>query len=276
MLLQSANKKIRNIINRNLSTIIAVLILSFVLTFGILNNKIASGHYLWKRFHLERPAMFLASDASLALEIGNYYFNTYGDGIYDLAKAREYFNLALDLDPNVQNAWHQLARIDFLEGDFYNALKKINKQLEIHGDRLMPAYYVRGLIYGYIKDFKRAKKDLITFLKWDPKNWATHNDLSWIYFQMGDYKNTEKISREGLKWNQDNPWLLNALGVSLLNINSEKEARATLEKALENAKKITEKDWHNAYPGNNPAVARKGIQEIIKTIEFNLNLAVDN
>lgn len=263
-------------VNKKTLAMFIPLVVGLFLGWGAFNERIAIGHFLFDAFRLVKPAIFLANEAELALKAGNYYFNVYGDGVYDLEKARDYFNLALDLDPNVPDAWHQLARIDFLEGDFYNALKKINKQLEIHRDSLMPAYYVRGLIHGYARQFKKAEKDFIIFLKYDPKNWATHNDLAWIYFQMGDYENTETIARKGLRWAPDNPWLLNILGVSLLNLNSKEEAHMILKKALENAKTLTETDWHKAYPGNNPTVAVAGIRAMIKTIEFNIALVVDN
>ena len=46
------------------------------------------------------------------MQKGNYYFNVGGNGAYDLEKAEKYFNKALEIDPQVPDAWHQLARID--------------------------------------------------------------------------------------------------------------------------------------------------------------------
>lgn len=215
-----------------------------------------------------------SNDANKLVQKGNYYFNVGGDGRYDLKKAERYFRKALEIDPAVSDAWHQRARIDFLRGDFDGALAKINTQIELHGDSLMSSYYIRGLIYGYTKDFANAEKDFLKFLEWEKMNWATYNDLSWIYFQQGDYEKTLKTAEAGLAYHPNNPWLLNMAGISSLNLDDIDNARAYLEKALVWAETLTEKDWHKAYPGNDPRVAGQGITEMKEAIHANLNLVV--
>lgn len=229
---------------------------------------IAAFYFLWQ-------VNFLGQIAGLSLRAGNYYFNVYGDGVYDLDKAQKYFNLALKIYPKVPDAWHQLARIDFLRGDYAAALQKINKQIEIHGDNFMASYYIRGLIYGYAGRLDEAEKDFLKFLEWDSKNWAAHNDLAWIYFQKGDYDSARTIAQKGLVFAPANPWLLTIYGASLINLEQKEEARIALEQALNEALKLTEKDWHRAYPGNDPRIAGRGIKEMISAIQFNLGLIVD-
>ena len=230
------------------------------------------GTFLWNNLKLADTALLLNRDHNLALKIGNYYFNVYQDGVYDLKKAETYFNKALEIDQKTPDAWHQLARIDFLKGDFPSALEKINKQIEIHGDSFMASFYIRGLIEGYAGDLDGAEKDFKKFLSWDPKNWAAYNDLAWIYFKNGDYKNTEKMAEAGLKIAPQNPWLLNTLGVSLLNQNQKKEAKKYLIQAKTNADLLKESDWHKAYPGNDPKSAQRGLESMKKTIQLNLSL----
>lgn len=169
-------------------------------------------------------------DARLAVEIGNYYFNGpafakgYGghspasaaaladSGAYDLDRARAFFERAIAIDPRVPYAWHQLARIDFARRDFAKALGEIDRQIEIHGDSLPNAYYVRGLVNGYSGDLAAAEQDFRNALeKGDRTHWAIHNDLAWIYFREGKYREAEEISRRGLQWNEGNFWLLNSL-----------------------------------------------------------------
>lgn len=231
------------------------------------------GLFVWKSLHVPNAALFFYSDAKLALEIGNYYFNVYGDEIYDLQRADEYFVYALALDPDVPDAWHQRARIDFLNGRLRIALDKINTQMALHGDSLMASYYIRGLIYGYLGKFDLAENDFQKFKVWDPTNWAIYNDLAWIYFQKGDFVEAEKSAREGLiRSNSESPWLLTALGVALLNLERKDEARQTLLKAEERIHALTERDWLKAYPGNNPDFASEGIEAMKKTVTKNLVL----
>lgn len=230
------------------------------------------GRMIWDIGHAPEAALFLDQDAGLALEIGNYYFNTNGDGQYDLKKASYYFMRALAMDPHVPDAWHQLSRIDFLRGHFPDALIKINTQIELHGNSLMASYYIRGLIYGFLGNTSAAEKDFKIFLSWDTKNWAAHNDLAWIYFSKGNYRNAETIARQGLAFNPRNTWLLTSLGVALLNEGKKEEAHTVLADALKESEKLTPSDWHRAYPGNDPLLGDTGLQKMREVIKRNLLL----
>lgn len=210
--------------------------------------------------------------STLALNIGNHYFNVDGKGRYDLKKAEEYFYAALNFNPNITDAWHQLARIDFLRGDFDEALQKINTQIELHGKELMPSYYIRGLILGYMGRYEESEQDFLTFLEWDPTNWATHNDLAWVYFSQGRFEDAAKIAKKGLEYNPGNPWLLNMYGVSLMNLGNNEDAREMLERAYMEAQLLTESVWHWAYPGNDPMSAARGVREFQEVVGKNLNL----
>ena len=134
------------------------------------------------------------------------------------------------------------------------------------------SYYMRGLIYGTIGSFDKAAKDFKTVLEHGEKHWAVYNDLAWIYFQKGDYLNTEKTAQEGLKYTPDSVWLLISRGVALFNLNKKSEAREILLRAKSQAEFLTEDDWKRAYPGNNPKMAKDGLEQIKKVIEFNLEL----
>lgn len=226
--------------------------------------------YVWQNYKI--PAMAGAlngGDANLALQIGNYYFN---GGAYDLASAEKYFKKALKIDPNAPIAWHQLARIDFLRGDFLSALYDINQQIALHGDKPVNAYYVRGLISGYSGHLDEAAADFQYFLEKKPTSWAGRNDLAWIYFQKGDYRGVESVALTGLEYHPDNPWLLISLGVALLNLDRKIEAKTVFERARDEAGKLTPAIWGIAYPGNNPESYASGLENMKQSIDFNLKL----
>lgn len=237
----------------------------------------AFGVFLWETFRAERAAAFLYSgNAPLLLQIGNHYFNTDGEGAYDLMRAEYYFTKALAADSSVPDAWHQLARIDFLRGNFVTARSKIDTQIALHGDSLMSSYYIRGLIAGFQKDYGQAEKDFKRFLVWDPKNWAAHNDLAWIYFEQGKFEEAADIAHDGLRYGPQNPWLLTARGVALMNLGNKPEALALLSSARYYAHNLTADNWERAYPGNDPAIASFALREMQKSIAHNLALIVDN
>lgn len=258
---------------KTIKTILYYSILTAIIIGGVYYYRAEISLYTWDNYRLfPQTTIVLSGDADFAVEIGNYYFNGLHNGVYDLEKAEKYFKVALAIDPEVKNAWFQLSRIDFLRGDFYLALWKINKQIEIHGDSKDNVYYIRGLIYGYDRQFEKAEKDFITFLKYREKSWAGYNDLAWIYFQQGKYEKAEEAARDGLVYHPTNMWLLTMRGVSLLNLGRKEEARGELEEALTGAKKLTEEDWHMAYPGNDPRIAKQGLSEMVKAIEHNIAL----
>lgn len=240
---------------------------------GFLFFQDALARFVWQEYRLPAVASFLMRhDAELGVELGNYYFNVYNDGVYDLDRAGKHFERALAIDPNVEWAWYQLSRIDFLQGKFTPAREKMNKQLELHGDSIMASYYIRGLINGYAGRFKDAEKDFLKFLSWKEKSWAAHNDLAWVYFSQGEYKKAEEIAREGLIFSPNNVWLLNSLGVSLLNLGKKGEARDVFLRARDAAALLTDIDWGRAYPGNDPLSAAPGLAGMKKAIEKNIEL----
>ena len=145
--------------------------------------------------------------------------------------------------------------------------------MELHGDNLVSSYYVRGLISGYAKNYTQAEADFKKFILWDDKNWAAYNDLSWIYFAEGKYPEAEATARTALGFDDKNPWLLNSIGVSLLNQDKKSEAKVFLLAAKANATRLSEDNWQMAYPGNDPRVASLGLVSFKKTIEANLNQA---
>lgn len=229
---------------------------------------------LWRCCKIDTtPLIVFNSNAELQYEIGSYYF---GGGEYDLSKAENKFRQAIQTSErqgdNIQGLHYQLARLYFIQGNFFEARKHIDLELSLFPD-YKRSYYVRGLINGYAGKLEDAEKDFKAFLAWKPESWAGHNDLVWIYFTKGDYKNAEKYAREGLAYTPNNPWLNNALGVALLNLKQYDEAATHLRLALDGFGHMTPTDWGVAYPGNNPDLYTKGYNSTKEIIEKNLQLA---
>src|SRR3989344_751172 len=249
---------------------LAVLVILLLVVIGA-TRKTSAGMFLWTNTKIAPLATLVSpNDARLQFEIGNYYF---GGGAYDITKAQGYFERALEINPQIQGAHYQLGRTYFIQSAFYDALREINKELELHPD-FKRSYYMRGLVHGYSKRYTEAENDFKEFLKWKPKSWAGHNDLAWIYFMKGDYKNSATTAREGLKYVPNNVWLLNSLGVALLNEGKLEEAKKALTDALASATAMTPADWGRSYPGNNPSVYGDGLMAMKASIKRNLELIV--
>ncbi len=107
--------------------IICVLGASLLIIRAIPQYSIVSGKFVWSHTRIASLATLLAPrDAALRFEIGNYYF---GGEAHDTTKAENYFRETLELDPLLQGPHYQLARIYFVQGDFYDATREINKEL---------------------------------------------------------------------------------------------------------------------------------------------------
>ncbi len=227
------------------------------------------GWVVWKDFHTASFATILNTiDATLPFAIGNYYF---GGGAYDIQKAKRYFRATLTLDAKLQGVHYQLARIYFIQSDFSGALTEIDTELTLYPD-FKRSYYIRGLVYGYSGKLPEAEADFKAFLAWKPDSWAGHNDLAWIYFQEGKYIEARDTARAGLTLAPANPWLLNSLGVALMNTDDKKGAKEAFSKALTILESMSEKDWGVAYPGNNPTIYNEGFTKMKESIQENLRL----
>ncbi|MBI3335369.1 MAG: tetratricopeptide repeat protein [Candidatus Portnoybacteria bacterium] len=220
--------------------------------------------------------------AEILMQRGNYYFN---GGAYDLPKAEQFYRWAIAIHDNTPLAHSKLANVLFIQGKPGEALVHIDKEIAKNPD-FGRAYYLRGLIHGFLKNLDEAERDFKTILELHESSnkaqdlgeggWAVYNDLAWIQFQKGNYADVEKTAQEGLEKYPDNPWLLNDLGLAFLNLGKKAKAKAVFEKALAQAEKLTAQDVIKAYPGNNPAQASDRRLSIITNIRFNKTLTVDN
>ena len=227
------------------------------------------GWAVWRSTHSASVATALnGTDPELLFSIGNYYF---GEGAYDTQTAERYFQQVIRIDPMREGPHYQLARVYFINGDFASAHAQIQTELALHPDNKR-SYYVRALIYGYRGELEKAEADFKEFLKWKSDGWAGWNDLAWIYFQEGKYEEARDAVRSALVRYPDNPWLLNSLGVALLNTNDQEGAKESFIKALSKLASMTEKEWGIAYPGNDPAVYREGFSKMKESVQENFEL----
>lgn len=248
-----------------------------VFLFGFLFAGDTLAKYAWEEGRMANLALVLnRSDAKLAMELGNYYFN---GGAYDLERAEDSYKKAISIDPKTLRANYELARIYFVKAEDQRAIEHINKEIELNPQSLR-SLYVRGLIYGSTGRLAEAEEDFRRFVEWSPSEWAGYNDLAWVLAKQRKYKEAEAVLEEALQKVSgagENPWLWNSLGVSELNQDKLSEARKSFENARDAVGKLTLRDWQAAYPGNNPIESEKAFSDFKKAIEENIEASsVDN
>lgn len=226
------------------------------------------------------------ADAALeglsAFEKGEYYFNHDDDpgGAYDTTLAKQYYRQAFTEEPDNPYALYQYGRIQFIEGDFEGSLASFYELEERFGTRIPNIYYMLGLVYGYKgrvendpQAWEKAQEAFEKFITFAPKSPWPRVDLAWVYFAQGKFEEMQPVLEEGLVHYPENPWLLNMYGLALFNQGDTEGALREFKKAQEEAANLTPEDWGRSYPGNDPALWARGLDEFRSLIQKNVELA---
>ncbi len=217
-------------------------------------------------------SLSVAPNAERAFEFGERHFDGAKPRWYDIGKAEMFFSRAQELDPNLLYVNHELARIEFLQSNYELALFYIDRQILLHGTSAPNAYYVRGLIEGYRGEYAASAKDYQVYLSHDPTNWAATNDLAWVLLKSGRYKEALDAINSVLKYWPQNPWLLNSKATALYELGRYKEAKQAVLLASQNVMALKPEDWSKAYPGNDPLIAREGLDAFKSAVEKNIHI----
>lgn len=219
---------------------------------------------VWGVIHRQQ-LLFSIGDLAFGGKVAHHTF-------YNLQVAEVFYTLA-DMSSDTKIPWlnYQISRVNFIKGDFSEAIHFANKELELYPDNCR-THYIRGLTYAYMERLDAAISDFETFNICFPNTWAGHNDLAWFWFRKGNMQKVVDVIEPSAKKYPTNAWVQNTYGVALMNLGRYKEAEKALLLAQAAAANMTEKDWGIAYPGNDPRVYRKGLDVMRKSIEANLTI----
>ncbi len=246
-----------------------VLILSVSIA-SVFHYHNAIGGILWKYLKLETiPLTLSAEDATMLFEMGDHHFG--GAGRYDIETAQKYYIRALQQRYAFPEAHYQLGRTYFIQSRFREAIFEIKEAIRYAPD-LKQGYYMYGLINGYQENYPEAEWGFKEFIKRDDFNWAGYNDLAWVYFRQGDYEKTRDTAAAGLRHAEVNPWLHTIYGTALLNLGDKTGAKTAFESAWREVSDMTPESWGASYPGNDPGIYARGLEEMRSVIRHNLSL----
>ena len=199
-------------------------------------------------------------------------YETFGGCCYNLTIAKWAYTSLLSKDDSMSGQWtnHQLARIYFVQGDYNTALLYIDREIALYPDNLN-AYYIKGLIYGFMNDNHDA---IETFKYYTSRThtWAGHNDLAWLQFKIGDYQGALDTIDKVINTYPDNVWILNTRAIALYNLHRIDEAKITISRDKLELTKMTPARWGASYPGNDPSIYTKGLQQMKQSVEDNYKL----
>lgn len=169
-------------------------------------------------------------------------------------------------------AHHQLSRVHFVKGELFLALYHCNQELEFYPDHVN-AYYIQGLTLGYMNRERDAIQSFEKFLEYIPDSWAAMNDKAWLHFRLGEIDEALATIIPAAQTDPHNPWVLNTVGVLLLNKKSYTEAQNAFSHAIEITNEMSPDEWGRAYPGNSPRIYETGLDAMKVMLRSNLVLA---
>ncbi len=115
-----------------------------------------------------------------------------------------------------------------------------------------------------------AAADYEKYFTLAPANWAAINDYAWVLLKA----DLPEAAHEALVWGlqewPENAWLLNNQATALYELGRYEEARAVAEQAVVAIEKLSQEDWLNSYPGNDPKVADLGLATFKQAAAENL------
>ncbi len=232
------------------------------------------GGLIWKEqlsYLCEDVNIALRPSAQLALEYGSRHLDAPHQSLYDIDRSAYFFYKAYALDPKLPRVQHQLARVAFLQGDFDTALVRINAEIAL-GSPLPSSHYLRGLILGYMGRYDEAADEYAQFLQTNPTNWAGLNDYAWVLLKANRPKEAAAAAQTGLVYFPQNPWLLNTSAIASYEIGALPTAFIHATLAVKYTSAVKERDWLVAYPGNDPKVAREGIETLRRSALENMHM----
>ncbi len=244
--------------------IAGVLLGAYMMHSDQLSNRIVTTYEL---MHVH-----VTGRADLAYRYGDKRFSSLESSLYNIETAERFFKVAYKQDPTLPYVNHQLARIEFLHGNFDAAFIYINRELEVNSDPSPSTYYIRALIAGFAGLYDMAALDYERYLQSDPTNWAALNDYAWVLLKGKQPDKALLATAYGLRFFPDNPWLLNSNAIALYETGHTEAARDQIRRAAENALGVQEVDWLTAYPGNDPRIATEGVTALKESVRKNLRL----
>lgn len=215
--------------------------------------------------------VLLAFDGTVerGVQYGDRHFNATSPWLYDIDRAEDLYTRAESLNAEYPALQHQLARIAFLKGDFAEGRERIDREITMYGQENPSAYYVRALILGYQKKYLLAAADYEEYFKLAPANWAGINDYSWVLLKAGLPEGALAALEWGLSEWPGNPWLLHNKVIALYELGRYEEAVVVALAASAAVETVTEADWLNAYPGNDPRSATEGLTSFKAAVAAN-------
>ncbi|WP_426481293.1 tetratricopeptide repeat protein [Chryseobacterium sp. R2ACT005] len=156
-------------------------------------------------FYLDKNGFEKYAKKSLALkenQEASYYLGIYYETMDDLSTAIEYYNKAIELDPNFILSYSSLGDIYTNQNSFEEGEKFYNKALNIDSNHLYTNHML-GNLYKKINKDVAAEKHYKIAIKKDDKYFYSYYGLGNIYLQRKEFENAVEMYEKAFSLNND-------------------------------------------------------------------------
>lgn len=146
-------------------------------------------------------------------------------------KAARIYQLALELNPQSAVVYNQLGNLSFVQGNYDEAIEHYQKAIELN-QFYIEAYNGLGLSYAGKGEIDKALSLYQQVLRIDPDATVIRNSLGSLYMSQGEIENAISEFMESLQREPNNAEVRNNLGMLLLRTQQYEEALRELMAAL--------------------------------------------
>ncbi|MBL4644661.1 MAG: tetratricopeptide repeat protein [Candidatus Pacebacteria bacterium] len=170
-------------------------------------------------------------------------------GSYSLEGLTTEYEERLALDENDKDALFSLARIYYIGNQTEKSLAAIAQYKELYPEEKR-IYYISGLANAYGGNLRVAELEFLEFIDSGLSRWPGYLDLAWVYFQQGEFDQSQEKLDIALENFGSNMWLNTSRGAVALAQGEGEEALRYLYRAREQAKTVTAQEWRENYSFN--------------------------
>lgn len=150
----------------------------------------------------------------------------------DADSAMKDYNKAIKTDPNHAGTYNNRGNIYYYRDDFDSAIKDYNKAIELEHD-FAYAYSNRGNLYKKKGDYKSAINDFNQAINIDPRYSNAYNNRGCAYGDIGDLDSAIKEFNKAIKFNPQFAYAYNNRGITYHNKGEFNHAIKDFNEAIE-------------------------------------------
>lgn len=191
---------------------------------------------------------------------------------YNITQAIEYYERAVEAEPNNKIALYALARAYYISGNFDASFRAISVYRNAYPEDAR-IDYIAGLANAYAGYYDASLASFDAFIESGLATWPAYLDVAWVHFKTGEYESARDNLEYAIEVYGSNAWLATSLGGVYVALEEYDQAQEQLLVASSHMDLLTHDEWRANYSMNNPNNVSAEMAQMAKVIAFNQALA---